>query len=715
MKILQLICLLTLSLNAISQTTINGFVSERDGTPIIGANIFIEGSYDGAITEVDGTFSFETFLTGEHKLQISYLGYERKTIKGDIASLVNLTIKLRASAQSLDAVEITASTFKAGDNSKVAVLNPLDVVTTAGSMGDVMAAMQNLPGTQANPEDGRLFIRGGDARETKIFIDGMRVFSPFTRTVAGTPSRGRYSPFLFKGISFSTGGYGVEFGQALSGVLDMNTIDEAKQNETNLSLMTVGLGIGHTQKGEKQSISFSGSYIDLTPYYKIAKTQLNLKTPFRGVSGESVYRYNTEKGLLKFYLAGDYQNVAISRFNLDTNGNQDIVINNYNYYANGTYKHIIDDKSSYRIGVSGGINKDRFEVDNDLVRESLSGVHAKFQFKSLINDHFIVSYGLENIYQEDGLTVEDGFDFDNTLDRHISAGFFESDYFFSQKLAIKFGGRVAHNSLFKEWIFNPRVTAAQKLGDNSQLSLSYGQFSQEIDTRYIHYNLTDIISESSEHFLINFNKKTKKDILRLEAFYKTYDGLLKYDIDQNNFFQLNNNGNGFAYGFETFYRANRLIKNTDFWVSYSFLKNERNYLDYPTRATPAHSTTHNLSVVSKIWFEKLQSQLSLTYQFASGRPYENPNTEGFLNERAKPFHNFSFSWAYLISQQKILFISASNLPGIKNEFGYRYASNPDSFGQYPSEVIRPNDDRFFFMGFFVTISADKTKNQLDNL
>ena len=119
--------------------------------------------------------------------------------------------------------------------------------------------------------------------------------------------------------------------------------------------------------------------------------------------------------------------------------------------------------------------------------------------------------------------------------------------------------------------------------------------------------------------------------------------------------------------------------------------------------------------MSKKWFENLKSQLGVTYTLASGRPYDNPATPEFMTERSGLFHNLSLSWAYLISQQKILFASVSNAPRFKNEFGYRYSNAPNQNGQYASELIRPNDDSFFFVGFFITISADKQKNQLDSL
>ena len=133
---------------------------------------------------------------------------------GDVFNMKNLAIKLREDVNTLDAVVLSAGTFSAGDNSKVNVLKPLDVVTTASALGDFVGALQTLPGTSTVAEDGRLFVRGGDAEETQIFIDGIRVFTPYSPTTNNSPTRGRYSPFLFDGIRFSTGGYSAEFGQA---------------------------------------------------------------------------------------------------------------------------------------------------------------------------------------------------------------------------------------------------------------------------------------------------------------------------------------------------------------------------------------------------------------------------------------------------------------------------------------------------------------------
>ena len=235
-KLLLLICLFLQSF-AFAQSTVSGIVTDQNNEPIFGANVYLKGTFDGASTNEKGSFNFTTEETGIQILVISFLSFESKELSLEVSQMQNLSIKLRENVDALNAVILSAGSFEAGDNAKVTALKPLDIVTTASALGDVMGALQTLPGTSTVAEDGRLFVRGGRAEETQIFIDGIRVFTPYSNTTNNIPARGRYSPFLFKGITFSTGGYSAEFGQALSGVLELNTINEPDQEKTDISVM----------------------------------------------------------------------------------------------------------------------------------------------------------------------------------------------------------------------------------------------------------------------------------------------------------------------------------------------------------------------------------------------------------------------------------------------------------------------------------------------
>jgi len=87
----------------------------------------------------------------------------------------------------------------------------------------------------------------------------------------------------------------------------------------------------------------------------------------------------------------------------------------------------------------------------------------------------------------------------------------------------------------------------------------------------------------------------------------------------------------------------------------------------------------------------------------------------FMNGKTKAYNNLSFNWAYLLTDQKILYFSVSNVLGAKNVYGYDYANTLNDHGTFDRKAVVPTAERFFFVGFFWTISQDKKSNQLKNL
>src|SRR6185436_10963978 len=142
-----------------------------------------------------------------------YVGFEtmeKKIFCKD--GLLEENLKLKEVVNELNVVVVSAGSFEVSDAKRVTILRPLDIVTTAGAGGDTYGALQTLPGTQHVGNETGLFVRGGDASETRTFIDGIAVADPFFTEVPDIPQRGRFSPFLFKGTIFSTGGYSAEYG-----------------------------------------------------------------------------------------------------------------------------------------------------------------------------------------------------------------------------------------------------------------------------------------------------------------------------------------------------------------------------------------------------------------------------------------------------------------------------------------------------------------------
>ena len=86
----------------------------------------------------------------------------------------------------LDEIVISAGTIEANNERKVTILKPLDIVTIAGGGADIVNAIQTLPGVQRNGGDQTgLYVRGGDANESVVIIDGITSQNAFFTSVPG--------------------------------------------------------------------------------------------------------------------------------------------------------------------------------------------------------------------------------------------------------------------------------------------------------------------------------------------------------------------------------------------------------------------------------------------------------------------------------------------------------------------------------------------------
>jgi outer membrane cobalamin receptor len=711
------LCSVILPNTTYGQSIISGTVTEKNGTPILGANVYLDGTYDGTSSDMDGRFSFETTETGVQTLTISFVSFETYTMAADVDSFKDLSVQLREDVNSLETVVISAGTFEASDNSKVSVLKPLDVVTTASALGDFVGALQTLPGTSTVAEDGRLFVRGGDAGETQIFIDGIRVFSPYTPSTNNIPSRGRYSPFLFDGITFSTGGYSAEYGQALSSVLLLSTVDEPDQDKTDISIMTVGVGLGNTQKWENSSLSVNASYINLAPYLVLLKDRNDWEKPFEGFSGETVFRQKLKKGLFKLYGAFDSTNFQLTQEDINLPEGLEFGLNNKNFYTNMSYAGELGNKWRIETGASYAHSNTKLDIIDDNIQSKENSAHIKLKLRKRFSSRIKWSIGAEQFLTD--FSEEFTNQFANArygFHNNLTAAFTEADFIFSRKFALKAGLRAEYSDLFEEINVAPRLSVAYKTGKSSQLSLAYGNFYQQPGNDVLKFQQEDLSARRTDHYILNYQYSANNRIFRAEAYRKEYSDLISFDTEFESFdSNFQNTGDGYAQGFDLFFRDNESIKNVDYWVSYSYLDSERLHRNYPTRSTPSFANAHNLSVVAKYWIEDWKSQIGASYNYASGRSYTNPNTPGFLQSQTRDFHSLSLNWAYLLSQQKILYFSINNAFAYKNVNGYQYANAPDAQGNFARRTLRPAADQFFFVGFFWTISEKGTDNQLDNL
>lgn len=726
----------------ISQITISGKLRDNKNKPIPGATVSIKESYDGGIVDSSGNFQFTTTEKGAQVLVATSLGYrsfeERITIGN---TSISIDIQLKEELSELKAVTVIAGSFAAGDTKRAAtVLNSIDVATVGGGNADITAAVRTLPGAQQVGEQEGLFVRGGAGYETKQFIDGTLVNNPYFTSVPDIGSRGRFSPFLFKGTVFSAGGYSALYGQALSSALILESIDLPERSAATLSVSPILVGGGFQQltDNKKASWGLNYNYVNLIAYFNMVKQTPDYFAMPRFHNADANFRFRTKRGgMVKYYTTFDNSNLGLRRPDIDSADLKDAFgLKNTSWYNNLSWRENFGNGWKMNLGAGYSTNRDNImqELQNaGNIKQHLpdsgwaTGKNFTMNSRADLSQIKLVlekrlfgistlRFGSEYMHGYN-TSVFNGFG--SKLIENFKSVFAETDIYITNDIAAKIGGRYEHSSLIGKSNFAPRLSFAYKTGKDAQLSAAYGIFyqkpenSQLIFTRNLGYT-------KATHYILTYQKTSNERIFRAEVFYKKYEDLVKTFNPQNT---LNNNGEGYAKGLEFFWRDRKSIKNFDYWVSYSFLDTKREYLNYPAMLQPNFAADHTASLVMKRFFIDLKTGFNFTYSFATGRPYyrfvfDHPNDKFVIADRGetKSFHNLGFSMNYIPTLGKpnaklfwVLVASVTNVLGYDPVFNYNYSYN----GLVKQPIGLPAR-RFYFIGAFFSWGVDRTQDAINN-
>jgi len=750
MKNLLITALLLLGYYGRAQVKISGKITDIKSKPLAGASIQLKDTYDGATSDSMGHFSFSTDEKGEKQLEITISGYNAVSQGVNLQSApVELNIVMKEQITELKAVVISAGTFEASDKAKGAVLNSIDVVTTPSANGDITSAFKSLPGTQQVGESEGLFVRGGTATESKIFIDGALVNNFFYSSTPGIATRGRFNPFLFKGTVFSTGGYSALYGQALSSALILESIDLPERSEADLGVSVVGVGGGiqHLAKDKKSSWGISFNHVNLWLAFNVIKQKQDYFQVPVANQGDFNFRIRTKRGGMIKYFGYISQNKTAFRVNdIDSAVLKDAFsLSNINTYHNLSWRERLGKGWRINAAVSFSTNKDDignetqdaannkiivtapdfFAYKNfDLVNRG-TYANGKLVLEKKFTGLNAIRFGTDYLYSNEKTTytLYDATKYDEKVTDKQFAGFAEADIYITNNLAAKLGGRIEHSSLLGKWNMAPRASLAYKTGDRSQASFAYGIFYQNPERRILP-GAAGLDYSKASHYILQYINQTKDYTFRTELFYKSYDNLYKTGFNNNGRdVAATNGGFGYAKGAELFWRDKKTIKNVDYWISYSYLDTKRDYLNFPGEIEPSFAARHTASFVFKRFVLPWKTGFNFSYSFATGRPYyriayDNNQDKYVLTDigRTINYNSMSFSVNYLPNLGKtnartfaVWVLGVNNVLGQNQVFNYNY--NHDGTRK---EAVTPPSKRFVFIGCFLSFGTDRTQEAINN-
>lgn len=742
MRLWFIILLTTVITGANAQTTISGKVKDNKGRPLAGASISLKDSYDGGTSDSLGSYRFKTTEKGNGTLLVTSIGYKLLEQAINIAGdNVKADFILKEEPNELTAVVVSAGTFEASDTKRATVLNPIDIVTTASANADVTGAIRTLPGTQQIGENEGLFVRGGTAQESKVFIDGTLVNNFFFSSAPDIASRGRFSPFIFKGTVFSSGGYSALYGQALSSVLLLESVDLPDRGSASIGVSTVGVNAAYQELSKKKNASWGigYAYTNLLAYFEIVKQKPDyFKIPeFHNV--EANFRIKTSKtGMLKFYGYFNSGKLGLRRPDIDSAALKNAFgLDNVNLYTNLAYKERLGKHWKMNLGFSYSANTD--DIASQLqnasnIKQSFSDepyasksfalvsksnlANIKAVFERRLNGLSQIRFGGEYFASSDKSDFTNSYVTNgiNKFDDHLTAGFAEADVYITNDLAAKVGSRIEHSSVINKTNIVPRLSLAYKVGSKGQFSAAYGIFYQKPDRQTLLFN-HDLGYSKATHYILNYQRISRDYTLRAEVFYKKYADLIKTVPDTSNA------GYGNASGFEVFWRDRKTFKNVDYWISYSYLDTKRDYLNYPGAITPNFAAKHTASLVLKKFVMKWKTQFNASYTFATGRPYYNirldqSGIKTVIRDQGRtiPYNSLSFSVNYLpnigktgASKFTVFVFSVNNVLNSKQVFGYNY-----SYNNMIKQPVTPPARQFFFLGCFISFGVDRSEDVINS-
>ncbi len=249
----------------ISGTALDGSTKE----PLLGATIQIVGTSLGAASGVDGSFIILNVSPGTYSVRISSLGYEAKLIeqvKIVADQTTTLSVSLKPTNVELSEVIVSAQTpaIQKDLTSSISVINSNDIeVLPVASFTELISLQAGVVGTGSN-----LHVRGGRSNEVAYLVDGAYVEDPLLGGLAT-----QINNDAIQEMSLLSGTFNAEYGNAMSGVVNIVTKDGGEKFSGKVEARTTEFGNGEYNKFHEMrySATVSGPVVNYLSFFFTAE------------------------------------------------------------------------------------------------------------------------------------------------------------------------------------------------------------------------------------------------------------------------------------------------------------------------------------------------------------------------------------------------------------------------------------------------------------
>ncbi len=608
------------------------------------------------------------------------------------AVFASVTFAQTGEIAKLSAVTVFAGQYPTGELPG-SVLSSLDVVRTPGAAADINRALQTLPGVQIPDEGNALFVRGGDSIETATLVNGLR-YPIATRLNAPAGNfAGTLNPFEARRITFASGGFGARFGNALSGVVDLDTLGVPPA-----SAVTLGGGLGAVSLGAAAAfdghagVRLMATRTSTAPIFRLNGEARDYPEPPNGhdlaAAGAWEYRPGAE---VRIFAVEQLQHLALN-VNLPTLRGL-FSSNNLNRLGTVTWS---DAFGSWSFNASaGGGTLDRREIAGPVDVQTVTQ-HRQFVGRIAYDgsERLEFSAGLDGAREHNTLAKLippsgsfAGGIFSAALPGTRWGAFVEADAALAPHLRAVLGARTDSSSLTHRTTADPRLSVSWEPRKAVTFSLAGGVYHQ-IPEAYNFFGDTDRLTLPPmrvNQLLGAVQVGNGDQLARLEIYTKDYADL----VALNRTYRPVAGGTGRADGLDV------LLKSSLPWamngrLTYSYIDTRRTDPDSGSVARAPFDVTHTVALIVERAFGDWVA--GAAWRYASGRPI-TPINGGTANGRGgfDPVYGAPFSERLPpllrldLSASRyrwvndhlglVLYVSVTNVLNRRNVYTYEYSGD----------------------------------------
>ena len=227
--------------------TVWGTVRSRaTGEALSGIDVVAVGTGHSTRSDAGGRFELSGLAAGRHTLEArgpALLTQRRERLQVAAGSTVEVSFELELSTIASEEILVTPQRLSA-DTPELRQQPPARDVEAAIHLDqDVLQSISSLPGLSGSDDSAQFSIRGGRPDEVLILLDGLEVIEPFHMKDFGS-SRSLVTPTSVGAVEVTSGGFGAQHGDRMSGVLEMTSVRPGRALGAHISIGEEGFQAG---------------------------------------------------------------------------------------------------------------------------------------------------------------------------------------------------------------------------------------------------------------------------------------------------------------------------------------------------------------------------------------------------------------------------------------------------------------------------------------